>query len=276
MRTAVCVIVKNEAESILEWGIYHHLLGFDALIVFDDSSTDDTVRHVSCLRKICEVIQQPFVRKDNSQMIQYQRVCRDFSGQFDWIAFVDADEFIYSSQGQGIKELLQQNASSSSVVLPWLLYGSSGHVEKPDSLVMASYLHHAKHTFNPNRHVKSIVRPAMVTSCHNPHAFVVKGDTVLPDGQPVQWSETLGITAGAYGYANWRVNHYFTKSKAHWQARMARGQLSHIQRTEKHFEQYDRNDIRDEAVLDRVAMVAKIHRELSDDCMLSNHLRQIN
>lgn len=266
MSIAVCVIVKNEADSILEWGVYHHLIGFDALIVFDDSSTDETVNKVNQIQQLCEVIQRPYSRAGNSQMTQYNRVCQEFGERFDWIAFIDADEFIYSPKNQSIKEMLEQNSQASAVVLPWLCYGSSGHIEKPNGLVLESYLHHSKYDFSPNKHVKSIVRPSKVERCYNPHSFILKGETVLPKGERVNWSDTLGITGSTNDYSDWRVNHYFTKSKSHWQERMARGQLSHLVRTENQFERNDKNDIRDESVLAITGEVARLLAGLNKQC----------
>lgn len=252
MRLAVCVIVKNEGESILEWGLYHHLIGFDALIIVDDQSTDHTPEQLDRLSTVMTVHRHKYRRwLGDRQATAYSRVCRKYRRRYDWIAFIDADEFIFSAQGSNIRDLLRRGEDVSAVVLPWLFFGSSGHVEKPTDLVLKAYTNRvAFEGFAPNRHVKSIVRPTKVKRCDNPHAFVVEGLTVDPHGTAVTWQKNRGILADYADYADWRINHYFTKSKQHWADRLVRGQLgAQTKRTPKQFDTYDKNEVHDPSAM---------------------------
>ncbi|MBS0961407.1 glycosyltransferase family 2 protein, partial [Acetobacter thailandicus] len=42
LKTAVCLVVKNEEIEIIYWIAWYKALGFDAFIIYDDSSEDNT------------------------------------------------------------------------------------------------------------------------------------------------------------------------------------------------------------------------------------------
>jgi hypothetical protein len=96
--------------------------------------------------------------------------------------------------------------------------------------------------------VKSIVRPARVVTGINARCFAVDGTYCGPDGGPLLWQQP-GILRTSPQLNDWRVQHYFTRSMAHWQERMQRGQLSRLTRTMEMFFEYDRNEVLDEAAL---------------------------
>jgi glycosyltransferase involved in cell wall biosynthesis len=273
MKLAVCVIVKNEGDGILEWGLYHRLIGFDALIIVDDHSADDTVAEVQKLSQAMEVHRHTYRRLlGDTQNSVYYRVCRNYFQSFDWIAFIDADEFIFSPHATDIRSLLsQQSEQVAAIGLPWVFFGSSCHETKPDSLVLDAYSHRAAFDkFDPHRHVKSIVRPAKVKRCINPHAFEVDGMTVGPDGKELVWAQKSGILVDYADYSSWRINHYFTKSRQNWTERLVRGQLgSNTKRTPEQFKTYDRNEVKD----DSAAPAAERVRAQIDALSLSREKR---
>ena len=45
-KAAVCLIVKDEDDYILEWLIHYENIGFDAAIVYDNGSQDRTAEGV--------------------------------------------------------------------------------------------------------------------------------------------------------------------------------------------------------------------------------------
>lgn len=266
LRIAACVIVKNEADGILEWSAYHHLLGFDAIILVDDQSSDKTIAQARKLEQHCEIIVLPYQRGlGDTQMSTYQRICRTYRSEFDWIAFIDADEFIFCPGQTSIRPWLAAQ-TGAAIVLPWLFFGSSSHVEKPSGLVLEAYTHRAEFDkFPPQKHVKTIVRPGNVTRCLNPHSFEVKGDTLSPDGTPVGWSQTVGILENYDNYQSWRLNHYFTKSQENWNIRLSRGQLGpHTKRTPRQFADYDRNEVKDDSASQMAKAVAALIAEITN------------
>lgn len=264
LKTAVCVIVKNEADHILEW-IFHHInIGFDTILLYDDHSTDSTREKAAQAGTIADVRVMPWPETERErQAASYEAVCRSFEAEFDWIAFFDADEFIVPSAGERLSDLLARHGDSSAIAIPWLMFGSSGHEKATDNLIIADYTQRADYDFPPNRHVKSIVRPSQVTRCINAHIFNVEGDYAMPDGSPVEW-KSAGLLVNTPDYTNWRLHHYFTRSKEHWEKRLMRGQLGKTVRTDKEFSTYDRNEIRDESALVFIKEINIMYKELDD------------
>jgi glycosyltransferase involved in cell wall biosynthesis len=252
MKTAICVIVKNEAELISEWIIHHSLIGFQSFIIIDDNSVDRTTDIALSLKSHIDIrVRQYYQHGEGLQKNEYLHICRLYADEFDWIAFIDADEFITLGDHDSIDSLLNDRKDSDAIAIPWLMYGSSGHVTKPQGLILESYLYRSEYSFGPNRHVKSIVRPEKVFDCYNPHAFEVQGKYSLPDGYPAIWTDNIkGLLAQVACYDSVKINHYFTRSLSHWQERLESGQLdSGEKRTLDDFAKYDRNEVFDDSAL---------------------------
>lgn len=252
MRAAVCAIVKDEGPIIGEWLSYHLALGFDAAIVLDNDSTDGTSAIVAAAAHEFDVrarrVQRDAVGYD-TQENAYVAACRDFGAEFDWIAFVDADEFIAPTRDGSIKDLLARLEAHHAVCLNWLMFGSAGHLTQPDDLVIEAFRTCAPMDFDPNRHVKSIVRPGNVLGPFNPHVFEVHHPYVDALGRAVTWGEVPGLTRTMPGDAAWFVHHYFVQSRARWSAKLARGYMDETVRRETDFAAYDRNEVLNETAL---------------------------
>ena len=107
MKSAVCLIVRNEAAHILEWIAFHALAGFDTQIIFDNASDDGTAA----------LIQHAAIQHDirfhhwpnhsaQSQALAYEAACQAYRLEFDWIAFIDSDEFLVTADAAPINALL--------------------------------------------------------------------------------------------------------------------------------------------------------------------------
>lgn len=242
MRIACCLIVKNEESIIGEWIAYHYLLGFDAFIIVDHMSTDATrdvavkMQDITTVHVLDERGQPPELQKR-----VYMDVVKAFVDQYDWIAFIDADEFIASNSALQIRGLLEYT-SASAIALPWLIFGSNGLKERGNGLLIEEFDHRSMPDFSPNLHVKSIIRPRAVVSCINAHCFQLNGFYARPDGIRVTWGRAPGQLDAFPKNSEWQVNHYFTRSRGDWGRRMNRGQLGAFVRTWAEFDAYDKND----------------------------------
>lgn len=245
MKKAICAVVKNEQACVLEWIIYHTLLGFDAVLLLDDQSTDMTRIVAERAAEVYDVRVSSFHEQgEYRQRRAYERVCRVHQDEFAWIAFLDLDEYLVPRQGATLSHLLASHAGHAGLVLPWLMFGSAHHEQKPHGLVIEDYTLRSEFGFSPNRHAKSIVRPRAVRGGVNPHVFELDGSYGLPDGTPPAW-ELPGLLLSYPADPSWLVHHYFTRSRAHWRDRMRRGQLGPLPRTWDNFTAYDRNDVAD-------------------------------
>ncbi len=55
--------------------------------------------------------------------------------EFEWLAFFDSDEFLVLDEGLSLRALLAARPEAA-IAVPWAIFGSSGHVEMPESLVI--------------------------------------------------------------------------------------------------------------------------------------------
>jgi FkbM family methyltransferase len=245
-KTAICLVVKNEAAGIREWIAFHALIGFGTFLILDDGSTDETVALANQAGQHLDVRVMPWGEQErNRQGAGYVKICHRYRDEFDWIAFIDSDEFLLPMTGESLETMLARHADHAGIAFPWRLFGSSGHRTKPPGLVIENFQYCTPVTFGPNQHVKSMVRPSCVISAPNPHYFEVDGPYALADGRPVDWGVGPGILNGYPPDVTWRVNHYFTRSLEHWTNRGKRGQMDDLPRTMEEFHDYDENGIHD-------------------------------
>ncbi len=220
-KIAVSAIFKDEAPYLLEWLAFHKIIGVDLFVLYDNGSTDggaELIRRSNFARNVT-LIDWP---GQAAQIPAYQDFCANHAARFDWAAIIDIDEFIMPAFGASIREPLMRRiyADYSAILLQWLVFGPSGHHDRPDGLVIENYTLRIPETLPASRHVKSLVRGKAVTSAGTtPHIINVSGPTCDTRGQAVlsyaqQPNECHEVMA---------INHYFTKSRADWLAKLRRG-----------------------------------------------------
>ena len=259
MKSAVCLIVRNEAAHILEWIAFHALAGFDTQIIFDNASDDGTAA----------LIQHAAIQHDirfhhwpnhsaQSQALAYEAACQAYRLEFDWIAFIDSDEFLVTADATPINALLARYEGWSAIAVNWAIYGANHHDEAPPGLVLENFTARAPATFFPARHVKSIIRPRLAVRCPNPHYFEMREDIdghyCDTHGRYMLWLRApespdavcRGVSRATPDYSVMRINHYFTRSRAHWLAKLRRGYPSDVElRKLEEFDIYNRNEVND-------------------------------
>jgi hypothetical protein len=265
---AICAIAKNEGPYIAEWAIYHRLVGFDHILVYDNESTDDTraVLEVLAEAGLVSWLEWPSRSDGQTQKTAYADGLARLRPNFEWITFIDIDEFLFiPAHDNSIAAFLGAYAQLDAIAVNWSMFGTSGHLTKTPGLVIErfTYRAHAEHT--ANRAVKTIARTRtlLTPNLHN-HEFTegVSYRTVT--------GEVIAHNTGRSESVNHDViliNHYFTKSVEEWQAKVARGRATKPDthpdkfRKEEHFRRNDKNDVKD---LRLVAYATQIHEKMRE------------
>lgn len=270
MKTLACAVVKNEERALAEWVAFHLLVGFDTIMIFDNGSSDRTAHVTRSLGAMFDIRYRAWPEMgERWQLGAYDEALRSSNAEFDWIAFLDMDEFLLPLDGGQLRQMLASMSDTvAAVAVPWMMFGSSGHDQRPAQLITEAYTRRSEQQFGPNQHVKSIVRPTRVERALNPHIFAVVGAEagstegyVGTLGEPVQWlTERAGVLAAPAPPGRARVNHYFVRSRAEWEAKVARGYNGTDARRLEDFEDYDQNVVEDYSAHPYVVGVKQILR----------------
>lgn len=243
---AAVLMVRDEQYDLLEWLAYHHVVGIGKFVVYDNESSDGTLSALKRAQSLydIDIVSWPTFPKRLTQIFAYRDACFRLRNQteVEWCAFLDIDEFLFSATGSRLEQLTDQCSSASAIGLNWAVFGSSGHQERPEGLVIDNFWQRAM-LYNPcNCIIKSIVRPAEVLDCFNPHYFKIRKPIVDADGDPLPINADLNGVAGDIKLCGWRLNHYATRSRWHWDRRLKRGQAGNIAVDESRWSTWDRNE----------------------------------
>jgi hypothetical protein len=170
----------------------------------------------SCTPDTATVIHWP---RRPGQLSAYRNFIDNFAAGFEWAAFIDIDEFLLPLHGGSIADMLRSWREYSAVMVHWRVFGPSGWIDPPDGLVIENYHLRSADDMPVNCHVKSIVRCAdLLDVTKNPHEFQVRGRVCDTLGREVS---NIAIQP-APCHANLVLNHYITRSRRDWMAKIRR------------------------------------------------------
>ncbi|MFA7655075.1 glycosyltransferase family 2 protein [Acidithiobacillus thiooxidans] len=218
---SVCAIVKNEGRDIAEWIAFHLMQGVEHFFIFDNASNDNTVEQI--LRfpdSFITLIDWPISPGQQAAYMYAISKFRDFS---QWMAFIDADEFLFSPNGDDLRLVLEPYVNASGVVVHWAVYGSSRKkTRQDDEFVIDSFDLRAPLNFWINGYVKSVLNPRQIIGvCMSPHVFVTASEAVNERGQLVSY--TCGGFEANTSCEKLRINHYPVKDFDSWVIKSKKG-----------------------------------------------------
>lgn len=289
MRTAVCAIMRNEGRYLQEWVAYHLAVGFDALIIYDNGSTDNTVDELKRLGERAPITalswptpgalpeagfdqlyaiidggQAPqiedwiAIRLMSPQITAYNHALRTFGADFDWVLFIDADEFFVPLRDADAKSFLHRfhdNEFVGAVAVNEKYFGSAGAQTFEDRLVIERFPRCALPGFDGHLHVKSFIRPAFTEAMMIHGAKLKQGICVNERCDPANL-KVYGLSECISMYYS-QINHYSVKSFEEYEAKAKRGHAHLAEGNEKKLDGYgdtyflrqDRNEDIDLAIL---------------------------
>lgn len=195
---------RDEAHYLDEWINYYIAAGVRHLFLYNNFSADGfqpvLASHIAA--GIVTLIDWP--HKPASPAAEEDCIRRAI-GRYEWVGFLDADEFVVIKDGRSIPDFLREFGNAPGVALHWYYFGSNGHRTRPSSGVIDAYIR--RHS-EPNRHVKCFVRPERVTQNRNPHCWFFRHAqwAVDENRKPVLGSINTPTATHAW------INHYYCKS----------------------------------------------------------------
>ena len=213
---SVCAVYQNEARQLREWVEFHRLVGVERFFLYDNASTDD---HRDVLAPYAEeglVIAHEWPRWP-AQVEAYNDCLQRHGAESRWIAFIDADQYLFSPTGRPLPEVLAEFEQAPAVAVNHVNFGTSGHRTPPVGLVIENFVHA---TDNPRsrRVTRPIVDPARTVSCAGPHVCIYReGTAVTENHEPMD-----GPLSPVASTAKLRINHYGMQSEQDLAAKMTR------------------------------------------------------
>jgi hypothetical protein len=248
----VAAILKDEGPYLLEWIAYYRVLGVQHFFLADNGGRDNTSDLLSRLDEagIVSRIHWPTPQHGNSQLSAYKRILKRRGRKVDWLAIVDGDEFIrLEPPFRTLPDFIEAVAGDAgAIALNWAVYGSSGLAQNDLRLVTERFTMRSEQQWAVNRHLKSIVRPGLVSRPLNPHVFELLPGvrTVDSTGHPLVMPEDTRGRSAEVVWGGARVQHYVVKSRAEFEIKRTRGRAdSKLSRDEEFFKEHDRNDVHD-------------------------------
>lgn len=220
-RLAICSVFQNEARFLKEWIEFHRLVGVDHFFLYNHYSDDD---YTSVLKDYIEegIVDLFHLEPKASNLPQwlsaqckaYNHAVRHFKNQTQWIAFIDADEYLVPVSRNTLPALLQNYANYGGLSVQWQLFGTSG-VEKipPDRLLIETLTRQADPEYWEHANIKVIAQPQHIKKFHDHPA--------LPEYREpyVQVNSEYIITHGPLCHHinidDIRINHYWTGDSLH-------------------------------------------------------------
>jgi Glycosyltransferase family 92 len=206
-RLAACLIFKDEADYLEEWIDFHNLIGVEKFFLYNNNSKDDYRRVLAPYIAAGVVTLHDFpLLPPIAQKEAYNACIRTYRGHARWIAFIDIDEFMYATDSDSLPEVLRDYEDFAAVAVNWLMFSTSGHILKPEGLVIENY---TRCQVEGNRHVRLIVNPLKV------QRFVTAHEATYGDGGHAvneRKEEVCGPYSMPPSIARLRVNHYWTRS----------------------------------------------------------------
>ena len=214
MKTAICTIIKDEHIFLEEWIEWHLGLGFDAIHLFEDKGSKSH-------EEICEKYSNVHLKRyENDSFLQELLNCGSFRGKqdtlynwfgnsycyvYDWIAYIDIDEFITFSCNYDLKKLCEEFSDYSAVRLNWRMMGASGHISRPKCGVLEAYTIEEKPTKENSYYMyKSFCNMNKWRGIYNVH------------NSPGYVNTSHSEDTSEWCYDKAWINHYFTKSWEDW------------------------------------------------------------
>ena len=213
---ALCCRIRDEARYLEEWIEYYLAAGIEHVFFYEKLSQDN-YRDILTpyIDRGVVTLFENWPRTPVSPSAEQDSILRSIN-RFEWVGFIDADEFVVLRDSRSIGEFLSDYRTQVGVALHWYMFGSNGHKSRPSGPVIAEYTTRAD---GPNWHVKCFVRPECVANYRNSHSWYYRRmrHAVTETGRSVRGTFSVPPTAETA----W-INHYHHKSDQDYFEKAAR------------------------------------------------------
>lgn len=217
-QAVLCCIALDEESYIDEFVDYHIGIGFNKIIIFDNSNENrlkqwGQKRHNST----AEVIHYPGINMQGQAYLDCAKGAH-YNEKMKWAAFWDVDEFLVLKKHDNVDRFLDEHLSSGTLALNWHMFRQGGETIYKPLPVTKRFVYRDSHT---DAHVKSIVRLRDMNMTDPPHPHypkLINGTQHDTNGKAFEGPFNAG---GPSDIAV--LHHYITKSFQEYKNKRIRG-----------------------------------------------------
>lgn len=201
-----------------EWVSWHDYLGFDKLFILDHFSKEPLIYDhpkVSIFHASSHLDDiKPFGNPEYKYITMSWWWEHLRSGEaWDWMAFIDSDEFVMIPYGDNVKEVIE-NTGGDAVFLNWKNFGPEDYEKDPDNTLFSydRFIYH--HATKVIARKDALVQHLDIQNCHLPK-LNGKAKLVTSGGQEIK-HECYDVGDGKACWDNLWLNHYHLRSREDW------------------------------------------------------------
>ena len=185
-KVKLVAIAKDEGAYIPEWVFHHLYLGFDAIDVYVNRTTDNSLAMLDAISQFYPQVkghsadwvdQCPEESQNNLQYIIYAKAFYEAkkSGEFDYVLFLDIDEFwTPKSMRTSVQEVIAKYPEADTISFQWINEFGKDEVFQPLRRSLDGRI---------NPLVKTLIKVSAEVTKHRFHFPELKdGQSVLVDG----------------------------------------------------------------------------------------------
>ncbi|NHN84498.1 hypothetical protein GOB93_07550 [Acetobacter musti] len=167
MKVAAVLVVENESDDVAWWIAHHAALGFSALIVCDNASTDGTWTLLQAARGVADVRPHRTDRvmsRDELRPFALEMAVSRYGSEFDLMGVFDIQDYLTPEPGAELTDLLPspEEHAVDGVVFSVRIHGGNSYVGVPWMSPLQAYPRHAPEDFAFHEQGILFVRPKNV------------------------------------------------------------------------------------------------------------------
>lgn len=227
MKVAVCCIGRRENRYINEFVNHYLSIGVDKIFIYDNNYDGEEyfedVLNENIRNNEVEIID--YRNQQYCQLKAYQDCYDKHNQEYDWILFIDCDEYLHMEGVDNIKDFLKQEKFNSfdMIHVNWMVYGDNNLVryeDKPlkerftEPVLPLDWIRNENVKVSENTLIKSIIRGGLnginwsLTS-HTPNSLI---KCCSPSGVKIIPNSHYSSIDFKYAY----LKHYNTKTIEEW------------------------------------------------------------
>jgi len=211
-KIAICLLT-NEDKHLEEWLKHHRNYGFSNFLIYCDD-----FQYIEHKARYTQKAYFHLVKSTNNprfQMDIYEQCCKRYKNDYEFILFLDSDEYYESKTGniqEDIKLIKEKFGEFDGLSLSWRMYGKSEPYFETRQLI-ENYTQ-----WYPNNHIKSLVNPSKVIKWNDPHKPALTKNSKFIN----ELGEKVNSPIEPHSSENIWVKHIWTRSLEEWKEKVNR------------------------------------------------------